>query len=153
MFCRSEERNQALRLCGWPHDTENSTLGNLLDKLQIDGQVPRAAALSVFHMKIRKAIKILTRSGVQKNDVSYQLVALALAGNVCLFFNHNISYYPFCVRLYRQPRRSVARNVQRPAHNSLRSLPARCVRIPDQSFGEIRFRYGNKAHVSPPIQN
>lgn len=77
---RSEERNQALRLCGWPYDPENSILGPLLEKLQADGQVSRSAALSVFHMKIRKAIKILTRSGVQKNQVSYQLVALALAG-------------------------------------------------------------------------
>ena len=82
-FCvqfRSEERNQALRLCGWPHDQEASTLGPMLDKLQMESQVARAAALAVFHMKIRKAIKILTRSGQQKNDVSYQLVALALAG-------------------------------------------------------------------------
>lgn len=77
---RSEERNQALRLCGWPYDPENSILGPLLEKFQADGQVSRSAALSVFHMKIRKAIKILTRSGVQKNQVSYQLVALALAG-------------------------------------------------------------------------
>ena len=77
---RSEERNQALRLCGWPYDPENSILGPLLEKLQADGQVSRAAALAVFHMKIRKAIKILTRSGVQKNQVCYQLVALALAG-------------------------------------------------------------------------
>jgi len=77
---RSEERNQALRLCGWPHDQEASTLGPMLDKLQMESQVARAAALAVFHMKIRKAIKILTRSGQQKNDVSYQLVALALAG-------------------------------------------------------------------------
>ena len=80
---RSEERNQALRLCGWPYDSENSILGPLLEKLQADGQVSRAAALAVFHMKIRKAIKILTRSGIQKNQVSYQLVALALAGR-CL---------------------------------------------------------------------
>ena len=77
---RSEERNQALRLCGWPYDPEISILGPLLEKLQADGQVSRAAALAVFHMKIRKAIKILTRSGIQKNQVSYQLVALALAG-------------------------------------------------------------------------
>lgn len=77
---RCEERNQALRLCGWPHDAETATLGPLLEKLQAEGQISRAAALAVFHMKIRKAIKILTRSGVQKNDVTYQLVALALAG-------------------------------------------------------------------------
>ena len=77
---RSEERNQALRLCGWPHDQEASTLEPILDKLQIESQVSRAAALAVFHLKIRKAINILTRSGQQKNDVSYQLVALALAG-------------------------------------------------------------------------
>lgn len=86
---RSEERNQALRLCGWPYDPENSILGPLLEKLQADGQVSRSAALSVFHMKIRKAIKILTRSGVQKNQVSYQLVALALAGKlieICRYF-------------------------------------------------------------------
>lgn len=79
-FIRSEERNQALRLCGWPYDPENSILGPLLDKLTTDGQVARAAALAVFHMRIRKAIKILTRSGIKKNQVSYQLVALALAG-------------------------------------------------------------------------
>jgi hypothetical protein len=79
---RSEERNQALRLCGWPYDPESSILGPLLEKLQADGQVSRAAALAVFHMKIRKAIKILTRSGIQKNQVSYQLVALALAGKL-----------------------------------------------------------------------
>ena len=84
MFCiiliRSEERSRALRLCGWPHDSEVSTLGPILEKLQADGQVSRAASLAIFHMKIRKAIKILTRSGQQKNDVSFQLVALALAG-------------------------------------------------------------------------
>jgi len=81
---RNEERSQALRLCGWPYDREASTsqqqLGPLLDKLEEDGQISRAAALAVFHLKIRKAIKILTRAGQQKNDISSQLVALALAG-------------------------------------------------------------------------
>jgi len=52
----------------------------MLEKMQGDAQISRAAALAVFHLKIRKAIKILTQSGVQKNGVSYQLVALALAG-------------------------------------------------------------------------
>lgn len=79
-FFRSEERNQALRLCGWPYDSENSILGHLLEKLQADGQVSRAAALAVFHMRIRKSIKILTQSKVKNNQMSYQLVALALAG-------------------------------------------------------------------------
>ena len=69
-----------MRLCGWPHDVDNTTLGAMLDKMQGDAQISRAAALAVFHLKIRKAIKILTQSGVQKNGVSYQLVALALAG-------------------------------------------------------------------------
>ena len=77
---RSEERTQALRLCGWPYDRETSTLGPLLDRLEADDQVARAAALAVFHLKIRKAIKILTRAGQKKNDVTFQLVALALAG-------------------------------------------------------------------------
>lgn len=84
VFYRSEERSQALRLCGWPYDGDTSTsqqqLGPLLDKLESDGQVSRAAALAVFHLKIRKAIKILTRIGQQKNDASLQLVALALSG-------------------------------------------------------------------------
>lgn len=84
---RSEERSQALRLCGWPHDPENTTLSPLLEKMIGDAQTSRAAALAVFHLKIRKAIKILTRSGIQKNGVSYQLVALALAGNS---FNQNL---------------------------------------------------------------
>lgn len=77
---RSEERSQALRLCGWPYDPDDTTLGPLLDKMLTDGQITRAAALAVFHLKIRKAIKILTRSGVHENGVSFQLVALALAG-------------------------------------------------------------------------
>ena len=77
---RSEDRYQALRLCGWPSDQEASTLGPLLDKLEAEENVSRAAALAVFHMKIRRAIKILTRTGRQNNDLSFQLVALALAG-------------------------------------------------------------------------
>lgn len=52
----------------------------MLEKLQVDGQDSRAAALAVFHMRIRKSIKILTQSGIKKNQMSYQLVALALAG-------------------------------------------------------------------------
>lgn len=85
-----------MRLCGWPYDPENSILGPLLEKLQADAQVSRAAALAVFHMKIRKAIKILTRSGVQKNQVSYQLVALALAGMFefkFLYHFHNFTVF------------------------------------------------------------
>ena len=97
---RSEERNQALRLCGWPYDSENSILGPLLEKLQADGQVSRAAALAVFHMKIRKAIKILTRSGIQKNQVSYQLVALALAGR-CLWFYKGYDKFGYYINVFK----------------------------------------------------
>ena len=85
---RSEERNRALRLCGWPHNTEVSTLGPILEKLQVDGQISRGASLAIFHMKIRKAIKILTRSGQKQNDVSFQLVALALAGIILCFIQN-----------------------------------------------------------------
>ena len=77
---RSQDRNQALRLCGWPDD--NITLGPMLKKMMDDAEISRAAALAVFHLKIRKAIKLLTKSGVHKNGVSYQLVALALAGQL-----------------------------------------------------------------------
>jgi len=60
---RSEERTFIQHLCGW-----NTNFSDL-----VESSATRRAAISLFHLKLRPAIKILTESG-------NSIVAMAIAG-------------------------------------------------------------------------
>lgn len=62
---RSEERDKALQLCSWNFDKDSASLTAFLDKLELEKAYTRAAAISVFNLKLRSAIDILNR-GAEK---------------------------------------------------------------------------------------
>ncbi|XP_031849285.1 GATOR complex protein mio isoform X3 [Nomia melanderi] len=80
---RSLDRDKGLLLCGWRFDKDTNTLyDNLfLERLERDGEYPRAAAIAVFNLCLRQAIEILNR-GASKMSMSANLniVAMALSG-------------------------------------------------------------------------
>lgn len=59
---RSEERTFAQQLCGWGSDLND-----------LSGSPTRRAAISLFHLKLRQAIRILSESG-------HSIVGMAIAG-------------------------------------------------------------------------
>ncbi|GBM89755.1 GATOR complex protein MIOS-A, partial [Araneus ventricosus] len=79
----SEERERALQLCGWGADFESNSFSKFLDRLEIDGQFPRAATIAVLNLEIRKAIRILSKGASSRSyrgSVDLNAVAMGLAG-------------------------------------------------------------------------
>lgn len=80
-FCRHEDREKALHLCGWHFEKDNSSLTKFLENLQKENAYSRAAAIAVFNLKIKLALDILNQ-GSENNPLAANLnvVAMALAG-------------------------------------------------------------------------
>ncbi|KAI0220830.1 GATOR complex protein MIOS [Lamellibrachia satsuma] len=80
---RSEERLKALQLCGWGFD-KHSPSTPFIDRLEQEGEVERAAAVSVFTLRLRRAIQVLNDNAndLDKDSSSSNrnLVAMALSG-------------------------------------------------------------------------
>ena len=72
-FYRSDERDKALQLCGWRFDKETLALDTFLDRLESEGAHTRAAAIAVFNLKLRMAVKILGRGGSQLLVVGFAM--------------------------------------------------------------------------------
>lgn len=75
---RSDEREQALQLCGWHRDREG-----FLDQLESDGHFSRAAAIAVFNLRLQLAVDILRRGAEHPRATSstiLNIVAVALSG-------------------------------------------------------------------------
>lgn len=78
---KSEDRNKAMLLCSWHFERDTSQLMEFLDQLEKEGAFTRAAAISVFNLKINQAIELLSRSPERvQQGLSLQVVAMALAG-------------------------------------------------------------------------
>ncbi|CAH0555566.1 unnamed protein product [Brassicogethes aeneus] len=76
-YYKHEDREQAIRLCGWPVDF----LPEYLKSLEKENEFTRAAAISVFNLKIKAAIELLTRvPDASEYSSSLNIVAMALAG-------------------------------------------------------------------------
>jgi len=78
---RSEERKEALQLCGWPVQGSREEVVQFVNQLEQDGFATRAAAIAIFHLHIRLAIDMLNRSASKGAQGSLQIVAMALSGN------------------------------------------------------------------------
>ena len=63
---QSNQRKQALQLCGWYFDTQKNGSGESLETvcnaLVREREFERAATLALFYLDIRRAIKCLTAS-------------------------------------------------------------------------------------------
>lgn len=70
MFFRSEDRDKALQLCGWNFDKDSASLTAFLDRLETEKAYTRAAAISVFNMKLRYGIEILNRSAEKVQNLT-----------------------------------------------------------------------------------
>ncbi|XP_059475462.1 GATOR complex protein MIOS-B isoform X2 [Neocloeon triangulifer] len=77
---RSEERKEALQLCGWPVQGSREEVIQFINQLEEDGFPTRAAAIAIFHLHIRLAIDLLNRSASKGAQGSLQIVAMALSG-------------------------------------------------------------------------
>jgi WD repeat-containing protein mio len=80
-ICRSEERKEALQLCGWPVHGSRDEVTQFVNQLEQNGFATRAAAIAVFHLHIRLAIDVLNRSASKGSEGSLQIVAMALSGS------------------------------------------------------------------------
>jgi WD repeat-containing protein mio len=78
---RSEERKEALQLCGWPVHGSRDEVTQFVNQLEQNGFATRAAAIAVFHLHIRLAIEVLNRSASKGSEGSLQIVAMALSGS------------------------------------------------------------------------
>ncbi|EDV99338.1 GATOR complex protein MIOS [Drosophila grimshawi] len=74
---RSEQRDLALKLCGWPIEQE---LDRFIDELYASKEFSRAAMICVFHLKVLAACNILSRAADKMRDPSmYRITAIALS--------------------------------------------------------------------------
>ncbi|KAI5709710.1 hypothetical protein M8J76_002037 [Diaphorina citri] len=73
----SLERDVALHLCGWKLDKENP-LESVLEKLEVEEEYARGAALATFYLHLTRAIQLLNRGAGSNPRLS--IVAMALAG-------------------------------------------------------------------------
>lgn len=83
--CRSEERSRALELCSWGFENEG-LLGSFLAQLELAGSHTRAAATAVFNQRIKQAVQILQRGASSNKMPALNSTAMALAGNLDLYF-------------------------------------------------------------------
>lgn len=81
---RSEERDAALQLCGWKFEKDSTALKKFVENLQSRGLYSRAAAIAVFNLKLRLAIKVLNMEEENQNKrnktSNLSVVAMALSG-------------------------------------------------------------------------
>lgn len=71
---RSAGRESALQLCGWRSHKEPT----VLERIELDGEYSRAAAIAVFHLNLRLAIDILNKGAVRHPHLA--VIAMALSG-------------------------------------------------------------------------
>ncbi|CAG0878625.1 unnamed protein product [Darwinula stevensoni] len=76
---QTEHRTYALKLCGWGFDRDGSSLSFFLDRLESEGSYSRAAAIAIFHLKVRRAMQILQK-GASMGNPMLTTVAMALSG-------------------------------------------------------------------------
>ncbi|KAB0794498.1 hypothetical protein PPYR_11337 [Photinus pyralis] len=76
---KHEDRDKALHLCGWYFERDVSSLSLFLERLQKEQAYSRAAAISVFNLKIKMALDILNQ-GSENGLPNLNVVAMALAG-------------------------------------------------------------------------
>ncbi|XP_035227424.1 GATOR complex protein MIOS-like isoform X2 [Stegodyphus dumicola] len=79
----NEERERALQLCGWGADLDSNAFFKFLERLESDGHFTRAAAIAVFNLDIRRAIKMLSKGALSKHykgSTDLNAIAMALAG-------------------------------------------------------------------------
>lgn len=82
---RSEERDKCLQLCGWRFSRDLNALTSFLERLQVEGEYSRAAAISVFNLQLRNAINIL-------NNGAKAQMALNKSNNTDAFASVNYSH-------------------------------------------------------------
>ncbi|KAK9501891.1 hypothetical protein O3M35_012529 [Rhynocoris fuscipes] len=70
---RSEVRDKALHLCNWKFVHDPIILQLTVEQLESQGQVTKAAAIAVFSLQLKMAIKLLSKS-------EHTTVAMALSG-------------------------------------------------------------------------
>ncbi|KAL1463656.1 hypothetical protein WDU94_015390 [Cyamophila willieti] len=73
----SLERDVALQLCGWKLDSE-TPLETVLEKLEVEEEYARAAALATFYLHLTRAIQLLNHGAGSNPRLS--IVSMALAG-------------------------------------------------------------------------
>ncbi|CAH4028135.1 GATOR complex protein MIOS [Pieris brassicae] len=73
LLYRSPERTRALQLLGWGWGWENALAG--VERAEAEGRPCRAAALAVFHLRVRTALDVLSRA----RSPRLRVAALALA--------------------------------------------------------------------------
>lgn len=69
-----------MELCGWPAQDSKEELSQFVNQLEGEGAATRAAAIAVFHLRIRLAIEVLNRGTARGVGGSLQIVAMALSG-------------------------------------------------------------------------
>ncbi|XP_055851690.1 GATOR complex protein MIOS isoform X1 [Episyrphus balteatus] len=73
---RSEQRDAALKLCGWTSDQD---MDRFIRSLCDNKEYSRAAMICTFHLKIQQACEILSKAEDQSDDHSmYRIAAIAL---------------------------------------------------------------------------
>lgn len=82
---KSEDRDKALLLCGWQVDPDTATLSTFLNQLEAEKSYSRAAAIAVFNLKLRLAVKILNRGAAVQEKMdnpssNLNIVAMAVSG-------------------------------------------------------------------------
>lgn len=91
---RSSARDNALSLCDWGSDRNNSShISNVLRKLENENAHSRAASIAIFNLRIRDAIETLNKGASQQNNLS--MIAMALSGNnihIYIYMNSVIFY-------------------------------------------------------------
>nr|XP_006821083.1 PREDICTED: WD repeat-containing protein mio-like [Saccoglossus kowalevskii] len=75
----SEARTRILHLCGWRFDRDDKSIMEFLAELEEDGEYERAAAVSLFNLKLKQTIQTLNR-GKSGADLNLTVVAMALSG-------------------------------------------------------------------------
>ncbi|XP_005181479.1 GATOR complex protein MIOS [Musca domestica] len=74
---RSDQRDTALKLCGWPSEQE---LDRFVNTLCENKEFSRAAMIYVFHLKVLAACDILSKAVDQSRDPSmFRIAAIALS--------------------------------------------------------------------------
>lgn len=76
---RSPGRENALQLCGWRFHKDRAAL----ERIELDGEYSRAAAIAIFNLKLRFAIDVLNKGAVRYPHLA--VIAMALSGTYTIF--------------------------------------------------------------------
>lgn len=74
MTYKSAGRESALQLCSWRSQKDPT----VLERIELDGEYSRAAAIAVFHLNLRLAIDILNKGAARHPHLA--VIAMALSG-------------------------------------------------------------------------